>query len=730
MPIDKKIILQAVQAALIAVIEGNPLVKGLSTFIHEVYKSVGANPDEALKSWDALTDEDFREIVDQLDITAKNTALTAAGITRVEELIHRLGDELRAESARKLQPAVHQLRSVDADFTGRQADLATIRNHIHASNVAITGLQGMGGIGKTQLALAIAHEIKPQYPDAQILIDMQGYTRGKAPLTASDAMADVINSFERDFKRPESDNQLAAEYISVLNGKRCLLLIDNIRDESQLAGLMPPAGCKLITTTRNTGTFSGLDAVRVDVMTEADAVALLEKITDRVKPLAKEIAAACGYLPLALNVTAHALRTRKNITAKDYLRRLNDEERRVKAFDKVHQAIAVSDDLIEDDELRQRWYALAVFPGDFMSFAPAHVWKLDNDDAVYVLSDLMTLSLIEYDEQTGRYKLHDLVRDYVNTKLTPDTRNTAALRHAEQYKNVCLATDRLYKEGGDNILVALNLFDTERHNIDAGFNWSATNTETSDPAAQLCNAYPDAGAYCLALRQHPREWITWLEHALTAARRLKDRWMEGAHLGNLGLAYFDLGETKRAIEYHEQALAISREIGDRRGEGNALGNLGLAYYELGETKRAIEYHKKDLAIRHEIGDRRGEGNALGNLGLAYADLGETKRAIECYEQIFAIFREIGDRLGEANASWNLGDEYRKPGEYFDLSNAIAFMQVSVDFYAELGHPTAEARTAYVAALRQILERVDPKDQPAAIEEATQIYLAARRESVA
>jgi tetratricopeptide (TPR) repeat protein len=77
-------------------------------------------------------------------------------------------------------------------------------------------------------------------------------------------------------------------------------------------------------------------------------------------------------------------------------------------------------------------------------------------------------------------------------------------------------------------------------------------------------------------------------------------------------------------------LVITREIGDLRGEGNALGNLGLAYADLGETCKAIEFYEQRLAIACEIGDRRGEGNALGNLGLAYADLGETRQAIEFY----------------------------------------------------------------------------------------------------
>ena len=100
----------------------------------------------------------------------------------------------------------------------------------------------------------------------------------------------------------------------------------------------------------------------------------------------------------------------------------------------------------------------------------------------------------------------------------------------------------------------------------------------------------------------------------------------------MGIAYADLGEPRKAIEFHEQSLKISREIGDRRGEGNHLGNLGIAYYHLGELRKAIEYYELSLKISREIGDQMGEANRLGNMGIAYADLGEPRKAIEFHEQ--------------------------------------------------------------------------------------------------
>ena len=126
-------------------------------------------------------------------------------------------------------------------------------------------------------------------------------------------------------------------------------------------------------------------------------------------------------------------------------------------------------------------------------------------------------------------------------------------------------------------------------------------------------------------------------------------------MGNLGLAYADLGQTERAIELYGQRLAIAHEFGDGWGECSALGNLGLAYAKLGQPEKAIEFHEQALVIEREIGDSRGAGNALGNLGLAYAVLGKTKKAIEFFMQQLDITHEIGDRRGEGRqAGWEDG----------------------------------------------------------------------------
>ncbi len=315
----------------------------------------------------------------------------------------------------------------------------------------------------------------------------------------------------------------------------------------------------------------------------------------------------------------------------------------------IELSLATSFQLLSPD-LQKRWLELSVFPDTFDHPAAAAVWEVAPGAARDALSDLLKYSLAQWNSATDRYRLHDLVRDFTGSRLDETERAAGQAHHAAHYKGVLASADDLYL--GAHVLEGLALFDLEWANIRAGQAWAAARAAQDDSAARLCIEYPDAGAWVLGLRQHPRQRIEWLAAALSSARRLKDRPAEGLTLGNLGNAYHRLGDYRRDIEFHEQALAVAREIKDRRFEGTALNSLGVAYDSLGEYHRAIGFHEQRLAIAREIGDRRGESYALCNLGNAYDALGDHRRAIEFYEPSLAIAREIGDRRGEGTALLN------------------------------------------------------------------------------
>lgn len=629
---------------------------------------------------------------------------------------------------------LHQLPPPPRDFTGRREELDELLGQIAEHGVAISGVRGMGGIGKTALALVLADRLKDQYPDAQFYLNLKGTS--KKPLTATDAMAHVIRGYKPEIKLPDDDGAVHGLYYSVLNGQKALLLMDNAATAEQVEPLTPPGGCTMLVTSRVRFMIPGLYAKDLDTLAPVDAADLLQLIAKRIDgDVAGEIARLCSYLPLALRLSASAIAERADLTPAQFVTRLTDEQKRLSHLDKVDVSIGLSDTLLTS-KFRTRWYQLAVFPGKFDALAAAAVWQVDAEAATDALSELVRYSVVEWHKTDNRYHLHDLVRLYVDRRLTGEQRDSALLRHAEHSMHVAGATTILYLKGGDSVVSAVALFDREWENIEAGFAWSAEQATQSDDAAKLCSDYPGIAAYCLSLRQDPRDSIVWLEAALAAAKRLGERKAEPVHLGNLGNAHSRLGEQRRAIDYfqrqkelacetgnrvsegnaigglgnaylilgderkalgfHDQYLSIAREVGDRRGEGNALGGLGIAHSGLGDPQRAIECFEQQLEIAREIGDRLGESGALCGLGNVYSNLGEPRRAIEYYEQVLVITREIGDRAGEALASWNLGGQHRKLG---DLPRAIELMQVRVDYERVIGHADAEKQAASVDELR-------------------------------
>ncbi|HKG79316.1 MAG TPA: tetratricopeptide repeat protein [Pyrinomonadaceae bacterium] len=413
------------------------------------------------------------------------------------------------------------------------------------------------------------------------------------------------------------------------------------------------------------------------------------EIAPRAEPAAEQICKLCGYLPLALRAAGSLLKITVDLDPVDYIAQLQDERNRLERIgtEGVEIDVATSFNLSYArlaTEAARVFRLLSVFPATFDALAEEVVCA----DAGHVqLSDLVRRSLVLYDESTKRYRLHELARLFADAKLSTEERAVGQKRFATHYKHVLAAARDLYLEGGKSLLRGLALFDLEWGNIQEGHAWVAAQADAADAdVARLGINYPDSGLYVLSLRLHPRELIRWLEIALAAARQLQDREGEGVALSNLGNAYRNLGETRRAIHFLEQALLIDRELGDRRGEGVDLGNLGNAYFRLDETRRAIQFYEQALLIDREIGHRRGEGNALGGLGSAYFTLGETRRAIQFYEQRLTIAREIGDLRGEGNALGNLGNAYFTLDE---TRRAIEFYEQTLLIHRDIGDRRGE-----------------------------------------
>jgi len=599
---------------------------------------------------------------------------------------------------------LHQLPADLVDFTGREKEVGQLAALLGegAAGATISAIGGMGGVGKTALAVHVAHQVLERYPDGQIVVEMGGTS--ERPLTPVEAMGQVLHAFQPELRLPDDPKEVVALYRTILEGRRVLLLLDNAANSAQVRPLVVPAGCGLVVTSRRNISLPGARHFDLDVLPVEEARDVLRAIVGQGRATEEElgaIAGLCGRLPLALRMAGDFLVVHRDWSAAEYAQALADERERLGRLKHedldVGAALGLSAAQLvrERPDLAARWQMLAVFPAPFERSAVAAVWDVEEGEAREGLSELAARSLVLYEREGGLYRLHDLMRlvaedafGYGGGERDAEGERTrlaeAAMRHAAYYLEVGRRANNVYLQGGEHVLEGLRLFDGAWPHLWAAY--GRMRGRGDKEAAQWTSDFPGRMVYVLDLRLPPREQIPILEAAAAAAREIGERRLEGNHLGNLGLAYAALGEVRRAIEYHEQALEIDREIGDRRGEGNGLMALGLAYADLGEVRRAIEYYEQALVIAREIGDRRGEGQDLGNLGAAYHSLGEVQRAIECYEQALAIQRAIGDRRGEGNALGNLGIAYKDLGE---VRRAIEYHEQALVIAREIGDRRGE-----------------------------------------
>ncbi|MBD1904664.1 tetratricopeptide repeat protein [Funiculus sociatus GB2-A5] len=249
-------------------------------------------------------------------------------------------------------------------------------------------------------------------------------------------------------------------------------------------------------------------------------------------------------------------------------------------------------------------------------------------------------------------------------------------KYDDAFKAIGLCADFLTLRGYN-----IDLVELYRQLVEA---WQQSNSESWEFAASLNslgNAYNSLGQYQSA--------IDYLQQSLAITREMSARNGEAKSLIGLGNAYNSLGQYRLAIDYLEQSLAIFREISDCNGEAASLGNLGSAYCSLGQYSLAIDYYQQSLAILPEVGDCREEAYSLIGLGNACHSLGQYRLAIDYLQQSLAIFREIGDRNGEANSLIGLGSAYNSLGQY---PIAIDYFQQSLAIFREIGDRNGEANS--------------------------------------
>ena len=596
-----------------------------------------------------------------------------------------------------------QLPATVPDFTGRSAfvrELGDILASAEGRVMAVSALAGIGGVGKTTLAVHVAHQARAAFPDGQLYVDLQGAgARAAEPET-------VLGSFLRalgtaDSAIPDSLEERAALYRSVLDGRRVLVLLDNARDAAQVRPLLPGTdGCAALVTSRvRMLDLAGAHLIDLDVMSPDEALALFTKIVgeERVaseRKAALDVVAACGFLPLAIRIAASRLAARRTWTVSVLAAKLADERRRLDELQAGDLAVKATFELgygqLEPAQARAfRLLGLADGP-DISLAAAAAVLDLPAEDTEDLLESLVDTSLLE-SAAPGRYRFHDLVRLYARAcaerdELPPSERGSALSRLLDFY---LASAAGVYAIGrpGDRLVDHLEptsypglRFD-DRH---AAQDWlyaeaicllacvrqAAGRAETLPRAIDtlwVAHDLSESGA-------NSKEYEATAEALVGAARshglgRAKAR-VEARALMTLVNVHHVSGRFERAEEEAERAILLAQESDDLLPVCWARNARGIiALYQNRHTdgeehlSRAIEHFRA-------LGDRPGVAAALCNLSRIHLATGRTQSAVALAQEGIDIYDAMGNSLRGANARYALGLALTQSGELRDAADRL------------------------------------------------------------
>ncbi|MDO0914068.1 BTAD domain-containing putative transcriptional regulator [Streptomyces sp. DT2A-34] len=618
------------------------------------------------------------------------------GLKELQQRILRADSGLAAPSAPVAEPPTApvrpaQLPATVPDFTGRAAFVSELSDVLASAEgrvMAVSAVAGIGGVGKTTLAVHVAHQARGAFPDGQLYVDLQGAgARAAEPET-------VLGSFLRalgtaDSAIPDSLEERAALYRSVLDGRRVLVLLDNARDAAQVRPLLPGMeGCAALVTSRvRMVDLAGAHLVDLDVMSPDEALQLFTKIVgeERVaseREAALDVVAACGFLPLAIRIAASRLAARRTWTVSVLAAKLADERRRLDELQAGDLAVKATFELgygaLDAAQARAfRLLGLADGP-DISLAAAAAVLDLPPEETEDLLESLVDTSLLE-SAAPGRYRYHDLVRLYARACAErdewPPSEQDAALSRLLDFYLATAAGVYAIERPGDRLvdhLAATTYPARTFHSRTDARDWLYTEANCLLSFARQCADRPQALRRAIDLLwaavdisesgANSKEYEATARTLMEAARQIGVEQVEARALMTLSHAHLDSGRFDLADQEAEQLISLAHRADDLLPvcwAHNALGVIALYQGRNADGEEHLSH-----AIRHfrTLVDRPGEASALCNLSRIHLATGRTQSAVSLAQEGMEIYDAMGNSMRGANGRYALGMALTQSGQ--------------------------------------------------------------------
>ncbi|MFJ9819426.1 ATP-binding protein [Streptomyces sp. NPDC101151] len=566
-------------------------------------------------------------------------------------------------------------------FTGREPELRTLLAALDptapGAGAPVTALSGLGGIGKTALALEAAHQAcaRGWFPGGTLFVDLHGYD--DTPTTADLALQALLRAVGvPPALLPGTGDERGALYRSVLadlarDRGPVLLVADNACSAEQVRPLLPGGpGHRVLTTSRHRLPALGARLLPVAELPPDASRALLDQALRAADPddgrvaddpaAAVRLAELCARLPLALQIAsaqlaAAPLRPVHELVSeledrRGRLDRLTDGERSVRA------AFELSYRRLPDAQARLL-RLLALMPGTESGLGALTALLGDEPGTPAYLSALERAHLVEPGGRRGRWRLHDLVREYAAGEATAVERAEGRRRVLAFYLRRAEAADASVRPGARDRASgpfrdreeALSWLDEERTNLVAATRWAA-----EDHLARDATALAAALAEYLQWRRYFDDGVGVSRAAQAAAHRAGDTGREADAWNRMGVALRGSGRLREAFTAGRRALVLYDDLGNEGGRAMAVSNLAAVLGDVGDGDAAVAALRHALALFRRTGDRHGEAGAWNNLALMHRKAVRVPEALDALRRALDLYRETGDRPREGRAWHNYG----------------------------------------------------------------------------
>ncbi|MFD5842178.1 ATP-binding protein [Streptomyces chartreusis] len=615
--------------------------------------------------------------------------------------------------------ALNSLPRLPQEFTGREDEIAKIESLLdpeNGSDAAIGSVAGLPGVGKTTLAHAVGHAALDQgwFTGVQ-MVNLRGYDPN--PVPPEDALEALLRALGVPAEHiPPTLDEREGLYRSQLDAlaqeeQRVLILADNASTSDQVRPLLPARHHAVLVTSRHTLPGLGARLFNLHPLQPEAAVDLLRQRLEVAAPgdrrvedepvAADELAALCGYLPLALQIVAALLADDPDQPLSERVRMLTDAGTRLGGLDDGERNLrAVFDECLTrlSHQEADLYRLLGLHPGpDISTLAVAALTGQSADKITPLLRQLVRARLLTQNSQArDRWSMHDLLRvhaqeqaritmerDRVPRRRYEQARARLAdhyVRHTEAAHTHIRPPDKDVSTLFDGREQALAWFDSERENLLAtAHTYARTRT-----ALRLGFSL---GRY-LELRRRIQDLVTVRTQALEACQALDDAANLGGAWNNLGNALKELRRYAEAHDAHQTALAIFQQTGDTRGQASAWNSLGTDLGSLDRYVEAHDAHQTALALYQQTDDTHGQASAWNNLGVALGELDRYTEAHNAHQTALALYQQTGDIHGEANAWNNLGVALGELDRYTEAHDAqqtaLALLEQTGDTHSQAG----------------------------------------------